>query len=337
MANTILTSGATAGTAGGTASPFTDGVIDYISGEVYFNALPNLKFMQAAVTKTQLGTAAGLDIVFHRYADLSSNSDELVENVDLETEALDVSTFQITITEHGKAVAITEKAIKASFLDVVKDAAKSLGRTYAVRLDSRAREAFMALPNRYRVNDRATRANMIAADTLDLRTVEEAVTLLGEMNVPKFADMGDVYLMYVSPRQLLHLKQDPRFEYFSVHAQPNNIVNGAIGRYMDVVFIVTTQVRLIGKTGIVYADNKILKDRTGANITVVDYSTDTSVFQSVLVGENCLGYAVGTEMEIRDNGVQDFYRRMSIAYYEISGFGLLEQNHGIIIESAYGS
>ena len=58
------------------------------------------------------------------------------------------------------------------------------------------------------------------------------------------------------------------------------------------------------------------------------------VYQAVMFGEYSSGHAVGLNVELRDNGVQDFGREHALAWYAIWGQGLLEANNIVVIETA---
>ena len=60
----------------------------------------------------------------------------------------------------------------------------------------------------------------------------------------------------------------------------------------------------------------------------------TNVFQSVIFGDQYYGIAWSLPVEIRDNGVEDFGRKRSLAWYAIWGTGLLHNDYGVVIETA---
>jgi N4-gp56 family major capsid protein len=112
------------------------------SKEILFQAMPVLRFEQFAVKKTELGVMPGLTINFMRYNNLSVdnvNAAELTEGVRLEPVALSASQIQITVKEHGQAVAVTELLLNASFDDVMASASRLLGRHMAQSMDIQAR------------------------------------------------------------------------------------------------------------------------------------------------------------------------------------------------------
>lgn len=61
---------------------------------------------------------------------------------------------------------------------------------------------------------------------------------------------------------------------------------------------------------------------------------NVNVYQALLFGDNYYGLATALPVEMRDDGVQDFGRKRALAWYSIFGTGLLNEERGVIIETA---
>ena len=61
---------------------------------------------------------------------------------------------------------------------------------------------------------------------------------------------------------------------------------------------------------------------------------DVPVYQAVIFGDQYYGIAWSLPVELRDNGVEDFGRKRSLAWYAIWGTGLLHNEYGVVIETA---
>ena len=59
-----------------------------------------------------------------------------------------------------------------------------------------------------------------------------------------------------------------------------------------------------------------------------------NVYQAVLFGDAYYGLAISLPVELRDNGVEDFGRKRSLAWYSIFGCGKLHDEYGVVIETA---
>ena len=118
------------------------------SKEILFQAMPILRFEQFAVKKTELGVQPGLSVKMMRYNNLDAeNHAPLVEGVRMTTDALTASQYQITVTEQGKALAVSELLLNASFDDVMASASRLLGRHMAQYLDFQSRDVIRIATN----------------------------------------------------------------------------------------------------------------------------------------------------------------------------------------------
>ena len=100
------------------------------SKEILFQAMPVLRFEQFAVKKTELGVQPGLTINFMRYSNIATDEATgatLTEGVRMEPTSLSASQIQITVGEQGKALAVTELLLNASFDDVMASSSRLLG------------------------------------------------------------------------------------------------------------------------------------------------------------------------------------------------------------------
>lgn len=321
MANTLTT---VVNTGTGTSyqlSKISDIVRAVYSKEILFEAQPVLFFDQFAVKKTELNTEPGLSIKMVTYANISKGG-KLKEGIHIETKALNSSMVEITVEEYGNAIGVSELALKASFDDVMKSATKLLGYDYAITLDGVVRDALLLSPNVVYGGGKTKRADLTTADVLSTRTIKDAVEVLATNNTPKINRLTSpegavagaprsAYVCFAHPHNLRNLRDDANWIEASKYGAPNQLFNGEVGRYEDVIFIETTQV------------NKI----TG--LTPI-----SPLYQSVMIGADAYGIAFGLPVEIRDNGVQDFGREHGLAWYAIFGAKILDNKRVVILETA---
>jgi N4-gp56 family major capsid protein len=292
--------------------------------------MPILRFEQFAVKKTELGVTPGLTIHFMRYNNLGAAS-QLVEGVRMATNALTASQFDITVAEHGYAVAVSELLLNASFDDVMASASRLLGRNMALYLDGSARDtllqatsvlygydklsagtssAISKLSPYDRGNAAANRAALTGGYDFTSALVKDAVETLATKNVPR---LGETYVCFVHPHQSRRLRDDPEFIEVTKYAAPGNFMLGEIGRLNDVVFIETTQVN----TG--YTN--------GSSAAGGVY------YQSLCIGDNAFGHAISLPVELRDGGILDFGREHALAWYSIWGLGLITDQAVVRLET----
>lgn len=318
----------TAGAENG-GTQFTDAVRTVYSKEIEFKALPNMRFLQFASVKTELGVEPGLTISMLTYDNLKMGG-ELTENVKMVTQALSGSTKQITVTEYGNAVAASEKLIQSSFDDIMASTTTLLSRDYALVVDCELRDTALTGTNRvYAAKKDGTkvtsRADLTADCVMKVSTVKDGIEILATNNAPKAAG-GANWICFVHPHQSRGLRDDGAWINASNYGAPEQQFNGEIGRIDDTRFIETTLMcnGACGESEPAY----VAALRKGGD------NANTAVYQAVLFGDAYFGIAISLPVELRDNGVEDFGRTRSLAWYAIFGTGKLHDGYGVVIETA---
>lgn len=307
-------------------TPLTEAILTVYSQEVLHVAQPLLRFEQVASIKRELGVLPGLTIKFLRYNALTGGA-ALTENTPIVTDAITASQIPLSVSEYGKATAASELLLRSSYDDVLSQCATLLGRHFAKFRDGQIRDTLYGAAGVLYANGRSARSAILSGDTFNIDLVREGVEQLATSKAPKFN--GDAYICYIHPHQAKALRADKAWVNASNYGAPGQIFFGEIGRFEDVRFIETTQVRKILKTdGSIYTDN----EDTGVDAGV--YSANADVYSAIMVGDHAVGLAIALEAELRDNGVTDFGRTHEIAYYGIWGTGLIESAHTLTLESA---
>lgn len=340
---------------GGASDALTPAIQQIWSKEILFQAMPVLRFEQFAVKKTELGVMPGLTINFMRYNNLDVDEDNgatLQEGVRMDPKALSASQIQITVTEHGQAVAVTELLLNAAFDDVMASSSRLLGRHMAQSMDIQARNTLYAkgtpfgtlgnynpantvapsvvfgrnvAPARGAISpyDAGTLGSASAPGYLSPASVKDAVEVLAGQNIPR---LGDTYVCFVHPSQSRSLRDWPEFIEVTKYAAPGNFMLGEIGRLYDVVFIETTQVK------------KGLALPTDLNPNQSGNQAPTSdSYSAIMIGDNAFGHAIALPVELRDGGVIDFGREHGLAWYAIWGFGVITHESRVILNTKGGA
>lgn len=318
------------------------------SKEILFQAMPVLRFEQFAVKKTELGVQPGLTINFMRYNNLEvdQTGSELTEGIRMEPVALSASQIQITVKEHGKAVAVTELLLNASFDDVMASSSRLLGRHMAQSMDIQARNTLYedavpfgggsAVPPNVVFGrttasargsispyDPGTLGTAASPGYLSPSAVKDAVEVLAGQNIPR---LGDTYVCFVHPSQSRSLRDWPEFIEVTKYAAPGNFMLGEIGRIYDVVFIETTQV----SQGLTVPED--IDSGTGG-----DQAPNTESYSAIMIGDNAFGHAISLPVELRDGGVIDFGREHGLAWYAIWGFGMITHESRVVLNTLGGA
>lgn len=308
----------------------TDAIRMVYSKEIEFKALPVMRFAQFATRKTELGVEPGLTISMMTYANLKLGG-KLTEMVDMTTQALSSSMKQITVTEHGNAVSNSRLLMESSFDDIMASTTTLLGRDYAMVLDCELRDTALSGTNIVFASKSdgtavTERADLDATCKMKVSTIKDAIEILATNNAPKRE--GAYWICFVHPHQSRDLRDDSAWINASNYGAPEQLFNGEIGRIDDTRFIETT-LMCNGKAP--ETDPAFKEDlKKGA----ADGSADTDVYQSVIFGDEYYGIAWSLPVELRDNGVEDFGRKQSLAWYAIWGTGILNNEYGVVIETA---
>ena len=344
----------------GSNSQLSQAIQTIWSKEILFQAMPILRFEQFAVKKTELGVAPGLRVNFLRYKNFAVDPSPLTEGVRMTTNALTAEQIAITVAEHGYAVAVSELLLNASFDDVMASASRLLGRHMAQYLDVQARDTLSAATSATFGYDRSgisggaftnydegtVGSGISALDgnfKLTTGAIKDSALVLASKNIPR---IGETYVQFIHPKQSRDLRSNPEFIEVTKYAAPGNFMLGEIGRLYDVVFIETTQTKLLASgTAVDYtslvgapADQGVVPVKantnpgSGGNPTGstspnpaggADGTPGAAVYESIMIGDNAFGHAISLPVELRDGGVLDFGREHALAWYAIWGLGVI--------------
>lgn len=305
------------------------------SKEIEFHALPNMRFFQFAQIKTELGTEPGLTISMLTYDNLKLGG-QLDEMVDIKTQALSGSQRQITVTEYGNAISVSEKLLRSAFDDTMANATILLGRDYALVVDMELRDVALSGTNIVYADKKdgtkvTARSGLTSDCILKVSTIKDAIEILASNNAPK-AVGGAYWICFVHPHQSRSLRDDPAWISASHYGAPEQLFTGEIGRIDDTRFIETT-IMSNGAAGVNdygYDANLV----SGTTPEGGSSANPINVYKAVLFGDAYYGIAFGLPVELRDNGIEDFGRKHSLAWYAIFGVGMMHDKYGVVIETA---
>lgn len=321
----------TAVTTGSGASKFTDGIRLVYSKEIEFKAQPNMRFLQFASVKTELGVDPGLTISMLTYNNLSKGG-ALTELTDMTTQAISGSLKSITVTEYGNAVSATEKLLVASFDNIMGRVTTLLSRDYALVVDCLLRDTALSVAGGTSVVYASkkdgtaieSRTDLIDECTLKVSTIKDALEILATENAPQYNGMD--WICFVHPHASRGLRDDPAWINASNYGDPIKLFTGEIGRVDNTRFIETTLMSNGGAT--------VGGDGYDATLVSGTAGNQTDIYKAVVFGDAYYAIAFAQPVELRENGVEDFGRRRSLAWYAIFGTGKLHANYGVIVETA---
>jgi len=325
------------GVAGNQIVGLPQALLDVFSLDILHNAQGIMRFEDFAVRKQELLASPGEVIKFTTYDDITRGG-ELSENTLLSSQTMSATQKSITVKEWGNAIKVSEKLLRLSWDDVMAEAATLLGRDYGVVRDLALRDAlFSGVASAINAGtlgqehdfdtDAAAGVNLAqigATETFDIESIRNAVEILQTQNAPKF--FGDYYVCFVHPHQAAYLRRDQDWVQAHQYAGTRNLFNGEIGRWEDVIFIVTTH----APNGVGSATSNVGYDATldGTGEGNID------LYKACVFGDQCLYVADSLPVELRDNGVEDFGRTHGLAWYSIFGVECLKPEYAVTITSA---
>ncbi len=298
-------------------------LLDVYSLEVLHKARGVMMYEQFAMRKTELSAGPGQTIKFITYDDVGRGG-QLTELTSLSTKAMSQSVKSISVTEWGNAISVSEKLLQLSFDDLMTEAAILLGRDYAVVRDLSLRDILVSdISQVIYAGGNAAIGDVASSDILTISDIRKAVEVLQTANVPKFNN--DYYVCFIHPHQAFSLRRDSDWISANNYAQTRNVFNGELGRWEDVIFVSTTHQ---GNGACASSDPgyEVALDGTG--------DTGANLYRATLFGDQCFAVADALPVELRDNGVEDFGRKHSLAWYAIWGVGVLQADYGVHIISA---
>lgn len=309
---------------------FSDAVRTVYSKEIEFKALPNMRFAQFAQMKTELGVEPGLTINMLTYDNLTLGG-ALIENRPMTPQALSGSTKAVTVGEYGNAVSVSELAIQSSFDDILASATTLLARDYAMVVDCELRDAALTGTNIVYAAAGTTpvtvRSGLTADSKMKVATIKDAIEILSTNNAPKALN-GTYWICFMHPHQSRTLRDDSAWINASNYGAPEQLFSGEIGRIDDTRFIETT----LMCNGAAPATDPSYKAELKKGAPGGSAAVDT--YQAVLFGDAYYGMAISLPVELRDNGVEDYGRKRSLAWYSIFGVAKLHDSYGVVIETA---
>lgn len=323
-------------------------ILKAYASEIMVQGLPNMEWFQFAKRKQELSKQKGDTIEMLRYVPLDLGG-KLTEGVNIQPKTMSAVPVNLRVDEYGNATQVTERLLQTSAWEQLDIAAGLLADDYAIVMDEYARRAAMSVPSVYFSNGRAARANLVSGDGLTTRTVKKLVEMAKVQKIPKYKFRDPIsgamrmhYVMMITPgaETTLSNETDWKDAYKYQHAQ--YIFYGEIGIYHGVVFVETTMLPIIKPTsagataGHVYIDDRDFSSSAvfpndPLTVDVAPHAT-LEVHVCMFMGADLFGYAEALPVEMRDNGVEDYGRKRSLAWYSIFGFGLINPSHGIRVE-----
>jgi N4-gp56 family major capsid protein len=322
-------------------------VLTVFSKEILMKALPNFRLMQFARIKQDLQVEKGDTIRMHRYSPLRKGK-KLLEGVAVAAKTMEATTQDIKVEEFGNAVDLTRRLQETSTFDQLMIASEQLGDDYAFTTEVDLMLTLNSLPSVLYANEKANRAALVSTDVMSARTIRAAVEILKTKNVPSFnlvdeltGAVENVFVCFLNPHQARGMREDQAWRDAVQYGNSRRIFMGEIGMYEKVIFIETTMIPVVKAAtytmpGAYFVNSENLSDPAIVDdpipVAVSPHPT-LDVHRAFIVGDYTYGYAEALPVEMIADPPADLRRRRKVGWYSIQGSGLVNADHGLILET----
>lgn len=196
--------------------------------------------------------------------DVDKNMCALEEGKTPEGQSLSQSSVEATLSQYGAYVEISDLLEDTAYDKVLSDSAELLGEQIGTVMEWVTRDAVCSGTNVQYPSGKTARSQIEASDVLTVDEVRKAVRTLKKAKARPFAADGrrPHYICICSPDAVYDLQNDPLWQDVSKYSNAESIYSGEIGRMFGVVFVESTESKVIKQT---------------LHTTVTAYSTATGV------------------------------------------------------------
>ena len=216
---------------------------------VYPSLRPELIFDQFATVKGENLTHRGGSVRFSFVDDIAEQTTPLLENIDVDSVALNSRALTVPMREYGTAVTNTALIRGTSMVPIDPTAAERVGYNAGKSVDTLARIALDATSVTYDDGSTASVDSIgVNTDYLDAYMLRDAAAVLKSKNVRPF--MGGTFVAVISPYQAQHLMSDPNWRsqiVFDDGKAGNSVFTGQIGTFEGVRIIVNNHLTAQGQ------------------------------------------------------------------------------------------
>jgi N4-gp56 family major capsid protein len=258
---------------------------------------------------------AGNPITFTKIDALAPQTTELSETADPTHRSVKPSQVSVTLKERGDSVKMTKKLRITSFINLDMEVPAEVGRSMEESLDIIARDVLVAGTNVIFVGQTA-QADIVAGNTLTAAHVRRIRAELAGGKAPP-PDGQPMYVGFPHPDVSYDLQQESGQQAWSA---PQIYREGAQGVW-------TGELGALG--GVILVENANAPILADAGAAAVD------VYQTVFVGQQALGEAIGEAQHMVVAGpFDDLQRFVSVGWYGLLGYGIVRQESLWRVESA---
>ena len=227
----------------------------------------------------------GKRVEFRRWNlfDVDSDLCKLEEGVTPNGHSLSQSSVEAEVEQYGAYVELSDLLEDTAYDQVASDSAELLGEQIGTVVEWVTRDVLCSGNNVQRAGGKAARSLIAATDTLTTAEVRKAVRTLKKAKARPFAGEGSRrphFICICSPDATYDLQSDVLWQDVSKYAGAEAIYSGEIGRIFGVVFVESTEAKVIRQA----VHTQVASHTAGSAEVVVDEITDAAY--AFLTAEN---------------------------------------------------
>lgn len=183
---------------------------------------------------------AGDKISFRRFGALTVNTDEIEEGITPAALRASLSKVETQVKQFGDYLIVTDKLQTVGLDPVITELSEVLGEQAGEKIETITVKTLTAGTNVIYAGGRVSRETIEAGDVLTADMILKIATQLKSVKAKPITlpDGSKGYLMFVNTKQAYDLKKDPKWiEANHNHKDASNIINGCIGKYMNIHII----------------------------------------------------------------------------------------------------
>ena len=183
---------------------------------------------------------AGDKVSFRRFGSLTVNTTELQEGITPTALKASVAKVEGTVKQFGDFLVVTDKLQLTGLDPVITELSEVLGEQAGEKIETITMNTLTAGTNVVYAGGKASRETVAKTDVLTADLILKVATQLKAAKAKPITlpDGSKGYLMFANTKQAYDLKKDPKWiEANHNHKDASNIINGCIGKYMNVYVI----------------------------------------------------------------------------------------------------
>lgn len=226
----------------------------YYDKKVLMNAKPNLVFYEYG-QKVSVPKNSGKIVQFRKWTPFDAINTPLTEGEVPDGQSLTMTEVTAQMDQYGGYVAVSDVLDLQAIDPVINDSVELMGDQGGLSIDTLIREEVAKGTNVQFANGKASRAALSASDVLTVAEVRKAVRTLKNNKAQQFVRDGKGYFVaIVNPNTTFDLQNDPVWQDVSKYSNAEQIFTGEIGKLFGVIFVESTQAKILTGAGASSAD-----------------------------------------------------------------------------------